>query len=37
MIGIADRHYICEGPRHWSGSSQALAADSAMQHRYLGV
>ncbi|HEY6981645.1 ABC transporter ATP-binding protein [Reyranella sp.] len=38
LIGLADRHHIVEKGRVvWSGSSQALALDSASQHRYLGV
>jgi len=38
LIGLADRHHIVEKGRVvWSGSSQALASDSALQHRYLGV
>ena len=38
LIGLADRHHIVERGRVvWSGSSQALALDSALQHRYLGV
>ncbi|MFI4988837.1 MAG: ATP-binding cassette domain-containing protein, partial [Alphaproteobacteria bacterium] len=35
---IADRHYMLEkGQIVWQGSSQALRADVALQHRYLGV
>jgi branched-chain amino acid transport system ATP-binding protein len=38
LIGLADRHHIVEKGRVvWSGSSTALAEDSALQHRYLGV
>jgi branched-chain amino acid transport system ATP-binding protein len=38
LIGLADRHYIVEKGRVvWSGPSSALAADSELQHRYLGV
>jgi branched-chain amino acid transport system ATP-binding protein len=38
LIGLADRHYIVEKGRVvWSGSSSALAADRALQQRYLGV
>ena len=38
LIGLADRHHIVEKGRVvWSGSSQALADDRALQHRYLGV
>ena len=38
LIGLADRHHIVEKGRVvWSGTSQALAHDSALQHRYLGV
>jgi branched-chain amino acid transport system ATP-binding protein len=38
LIGLADRHHIVEKGRVvWSGSSTALASDSALQHRYLGV
>ena len=38
LIGLADRHHIVEKGRVvWSGTSQALARDSALQHRYLGV
>src|SRR3954466_11351318 len=35
---VADRHYVLEKGRVvWSGSSTELAADSNLQHRYLGV
>jgi branched-chain amino acid transport system ATP-binding protein len=35
---IADRHYIIEkGHIVWSGAPAALAADAALQQRYLGV
>jgi branched-chain amino acid transport system ATP-binding protein len=35
---VADRHYVLEKGRVvWSGSSAELAADSNLQHRYLGV
>jgi branched-chain amino acid transport system ATP-binding protein len=38
LIGLADRHYIVEKGRVvWTGTSAALARDSALQHRYLGV
>jgi len=38
LIGLADRHYIVEKGRVvWSGTSGQLAADSGLQHRYLGV
>ena len=38
LIALADRHYIVEKGRVvWSGPSAALAADSGLQHRYLGV
>ncbi len=38
MARIADRHYVMEKGRIvWSGSSAELLADTAMQHRYLGV
>ena len=37
-IGLADRHHIVEKGRVvWSGTSTALASDSDLQHRYLGV
>jgi branched-chain amino acid transport system ATP-binding protein len=35
---VADRHYVLEKGRVvWSGSSAELGADTAVQHRYLGV
>ncbi len=35
---IADRHYVIEkGRTVWSGSSAALAAESEVVHRYVGV
>jgi branched-chain amino acid transport system ATP-binding protein len=38
MARIADRHYVMDKGRVvWSGNSAALRADTAMQHRYLGV
>jgi branched-chain amino acid transport system ATP-binding protein len=38
LIGLADRHVILEkGGVAWSGSSDALAADPSLWHRYLGV
>jgi len=36
--GLTDRHHIVEKGRVvWVGSSQALAGDKDLQHRYLGV
>jgi branched-chain amino acid transport system ATP-binding protein len=38
LIGLADRHVVLEKGRvAWSGSSDALAADPGLWHRYLGV
>jgi len=38
LLDVADRHYVLEKGRVvWSGSSGELAADTAVQHRYLGV
>ncbi|WP_422000626.1 ABC transporter ATP-binding protein [Reyranella sp.] len=38
LIRLADRHHIVEKGRVvWTGSSDALAGDSDLQHRYLGV
>jgi branched-chain amino acid transport system ATP-binding protein len=38
LTSVADRHYVLEKGRVvWTGSSAALAADSELQHRYLGV
>ena len=38
LTAFADRHYILEkGQIAWSGNSAELAADSALQLRYLGV
>jgi branched-chain amino acid transport system ATP-binding protein len=38
LTRIADRHYIIEkGTVVWQGESNALRADEAAQHRYLGV
>ncbi len=38
LTRLADRHYILEKGRIvWAGSSDALRADSELQHRYLGV
>jgi branched-chain amino acid transport system ATP-binding protein len=38
LIKLADRHHIVEKGRVvWSGTSEALASDSELQHRYLGV
>jgi branched-chain amino acid transport system ATP-binding protein len=38
LTRIADRHYIIERGRVvWTGTSQALAQASDLQHRYLGV
>ena len=38
LIPLADRHHIVEKGRVvWAGSSQALAGDKDLQHRYLGV
>jgi branched-chain amino acid transport system ATP-binding protein len=38
LIELADRHHIVEKGRVvWTGTSAALARDSALQHRYLGV
>jgi branched-chain amino acid transport system ATP-binding protein len=37
LTRVADRHYVLEKGRVvWSGSSAELAADSNLQHRYLG-
>ncbi|MBM3569985.1 MAG: ABC transporter ATP-binding protein [Alphaproteobacteria bacterium] len=38
LTKLADRHFIVERGRVvWSGKSAELAADAALQHRYLGV
>ena len=38
LTRVADRHYVLEKGRVvWSGSSSELAADTNVQHRYLGV
>jgi len=38
LIKLADRHHIVEKGRVvWAGTSDALARDSDLQHRYLGV
>ncbi len=38
LTRIADRHYIIEkGQVVWTGDSESLRADEALQHRYLGV
>ncbi len=38
LLALADRHYIVEkGCIVWSGTSEALAAQEEVQHRYLGV
>jgi branched-chain amino acid transport system ATP-binding protein len=38
LTRVADRHYVLEKGRVvWSGSSRDLAADTNVQHRYLGV
>jgi branched-chain amino acid transport system ATP-binding protein len=38
LIALADRHHIVEKGRVvWTGTSDALARDSELQHRYLGV
>ena len=38
LTRIADRHYIMEkGLVVWTGDSDALAGDTELQHRYLGV
>jgi branched-chain amino acid transport system ATP-binding protein len=38
LIALADRHHIIEKGRVvWTGDSAALAQDSALQHRYLGI
>jgi len=38
MARIADKHFVMEKGRVvWSGTSEQLTADEAMQHRYLGV
>ncbi len=38
LIRVADRHFVLEKGRIvWSGTSQALAASTDVQHRYLGV
>ncbi|MGE5150649.1 MAG: ABC transporter ATP-binding protein [Rhodospirillaceae bacterium] len=38
LTRVADRHYVLEKGRVvWTGTSRELAADAALQHRYLGV
>ncbi|HSH43152.1 MAG TPA: ABC transporter ATP-binding protein [Arenicellales bacterium] len=38
LLKLASRHYIIEkGAIAWSGSSEALAADSSLRSRYIGV
>ena len=38
LIKLADRHHIVEKGRVvWTGTSDALARDSELQHKYLGV
>ncbi|MHB1220243.1 MAG: ABC transporter ATP-binding protein [Alphaproteobacteria bacterium] len=38
LLRLADHHHVIEKGRIvWTGDSAALAADTALQHRYLGV
>ncbi len=38
LVGLADRHHIVEKGRVvWTGTSEALSRDSALQQKYLGV
>ena len=38
LLRLADRHVIIEKGRVvWTGASTALSADTALQHRYLGI
>jgi branched-chain amino acid transport system ATP-binding protein len=38
LLRLADRHVLIEKGRVvWTGASAALAADTALQHRYLGI
>jgi len=38
LVALADRHIILEKGRvAWTGSSDALAADTGLWHRYLGI
>jgi branched-chain amino acid transport system ATP-binding protein len=38
LIRVADRHYVLEkGRAVWNGTSPELAANTELQHRYLGV
>jgi branched-chain amino acid transport system ATP-binding protein len=38
LTRVADRHYVLEKGRVvWNGSARDLAADTNVQHRYLGV
>jgi len=38
LLSLGDRHHIVEKGRVvWSGTSDALSSDRALQHRYLGV
>ena len=38
LLRLADRHHVIEKGRIvWTGDSAALAADEALQHRYLGI
>ena len=38
LVGLADRHVVLEkGQVAWTGTSQALAADRSLWHRYLGL
>lgn len=38
LLQVADRHYVLEKGRVvWAGNSTQLQADTAVQHRYLGV
>ena len=38
LVQLADRHHIVEKGRVvWTGTSEALSRDSALQHKYLGV
>jgi len=38
LARICDRHYIIErGRTVWNGTSEQLAAEPELQHRYLGI
>ncbi len=38
LVRLADRHHVVEKGRVvWTGTSEALSRDSALQHKYLGV